>query len=1151
MKGSSRSNRLPTSDPPDDWVDGSWTVDCICGVNFDDGEEMVNCDECGVWVHTRCSRYVKGEKSFACDKCKNKSSRNNSEETEVAQLLVELPTKTIKMNNNNNACPLSNRPPWRPYRLWTERPIDDRVHVQGIPGGDPSLFQGLSSIFTSELWKCSGYVPKKFNFCYREFPCWDKQQDVEAKADGDTENIINKGAGVLYSLSKETFVASRTPDLVTMKGQVKVGGSDKKASKERKWEGGDVKSNTMQNSAKKEKLRSPVIQCGKRNREDSGPSKDQSIKKKNRSVQKEHDKRAKGHAIKTVVIRSTNARQVEVGDSKAHRVLGFDAIDDKHEHEKNAASQELASTAQVSAGGCIEKPKRNAAADEENSTPRSCEVSGFGYSRHKRVKNEKLSHDASDSAKSEELPLPSQGKDTVTRNTVKKEGLLHDSDRNSGVQLETPTSDLPKAMPLVEVVVNSALEVRDTEVRKNLDTTALFSSTYCDDKTKLGAITDDAKEVLRSHASDVVAETDCRKDLVVLVQSVDCESENFKANEAGPIASHCHDPEKDAGKDLDLASDCQFEKDEKITHNSSDNKLQYLEPEGSMEITKVPSDSKEVPKGTGDTMKLVEAIPRSPPSQRKVLSAGKSSSSSSTIVISKFCLSDRNRTGNSQSASPIGKEVISSSSMGIKKESEPVDIVKGQGKHDKPKSMPKASPKSSVNSVLKASQASKTTSSPFSRHYTSVGKDSSRHLSSKSSSVENSPHPSCAGEPASSLQAQHPTHGLSKNIATTGQHRGEKAAQSNSQSTSKLAQSTSGHLAASNTPAGLSDEELALLLHQELNSSPRVPRVPRVRHTGSLPQLSSATATSMLIKRTSSSGGKEQHTFSRRKSKDAHKDGSRSSLDRDTEARKGDRVPSPSDSAKPCDALPPVAANPESLHSARKNVEHLSTPAASGAASSVEANELKTSSMQDSRGNYLDDDTDIKKSLGPTHRTLPGLIAEIMGKGRRMTYEELCNAVLPHWQNLRKHNGERYAYSSHSQAVLDCLRNRTEWAQLVDRGPKTNASRKKRKIDSEAESEDGEGRICKESEGRSLESTKEEFPKSRRNARKGRRLSLRGRSINEGRRKIETGSDHTASFSDSGEESASSEDGSQASGMGAAARSGASASSDEIAAAVS
>ncbi|GJR85068.1 hypothetical protein Tco_0209079 [Tanacetum coccineum] len=66
----------------------------------------------------------------------------------------------------------------------------------------------------------------------------------------------------------------------------------------------------------------------------------------------------------------------------------------------------------------------------------------------------------------------------------------------------------------------------------------------------------------------------------------------------------------------------------------------------------------------------------------------------------------------------------------------------------------------------------------------------------------------------------------------------------------------------------------------------------------------------------------------------------------------------------------------------------------------------------------------------------PALLVEIMSKGKWMTYEELCNEVLLHWPNLRKHNGERYAYSSHSQAVLDCLRNRSEWSRLIDRSPK-------------------------------------------------------------------------------------------------------------------
>lgn len=69
------------------------------------------------------------------------------------------------------------------------------MHVQGVPGGDPSLFQGISSsIFSPELWRCTGYVPKKFNFQYREFPCRDE--------DGG-ENPASQGADVLFSLSKE------------------------------------------------------------------------------------------------------------------------------------------------------------------------------------------------------------------------------------------------------------------------------------------------------------------------------------------------------------------------------------------------------------------------------------------------------------------------------------------------------------------------------------------------------------------------------------------------------------------------------------------------------------------------------------------------------------------------------------------------------------------------------------------------------------------------------------------------------------------------------------------------------------------------------------------------------------------------------------
>lgn len=296
-----RSQRCKSTDPPDDWVDESWTVDCVCGVNFDDGEEMVNCDECGVWVHTRCSRYVKGDDIFVCDKCKIKNNRNVSEETEVAQLLVELPTKTMRMENSF----ATNGPPRRPFRLWTDIPIEERVHVQGIPGGDPGLFSGLSSVFTPELWKCTGCVPKKFNFQYREFPCWDEKKEGDSRIEDENENPVDKGAGVLFSLSKERVLATApVTAFIGVRGRGEEGGGDRKAplKEMKKWESEEFDARCVQNGAKKERslLRPVVVQANKRKKEDLGPSKDRNGKKKVRIAEKEADARKRGsHSSKT------------------------------------------------------------------------------------------------------------------------------------------------------------------------------------------------------------------------------------------------------------------------------------------------------------------------------------------------------------------------------------------------------------------------------------------------------------------------------------------------------------------------------------------------------------------------------------------------------------------------------------------------------------------------------------------------------------------------------------------------------------------------------------------------------------------------------------------------------------------------------------
>jgi hypothetical protein len=289
-----------------------------------------------------------------------------------------------------------------------------------------------------------------------------------------------------------------------------------------------------------------------------------------------------------------------------------------------------------------------------------------------------------------------------------------------------------------------------------------------------------------------------------------------------------------------------------------------------------------------------------------------------------------------------------------------------------------------------------------------------------------------------------------------------------------------------NSQANLSDEELALLLHQELNSSPRVPRVPRMRNTGTVPQLGSPTSTSTLMKRTS----KDHPLVLRRKKKDVFKDGTRNSREVENETKKVDKRKSSSERSKHDTTDDPLEAVENSSHKGSQSVAKsvtiksppppsTTTASSGGRSSSAEGYDQNVSSTR-SPLNASDDDTNgtVRRTAA---RTLPALIADIMSKGKRMAYEELCNAVLPHWPNLRKHNGERYAYSSHLQAVLDCLRNRSEWARLVDRGPKTNASRKRRKPDAE-QSEDNEVENTKSSE---------KHPKQKRNrqVRKRRRLA--------------------------------------------------------------
>ncbi|KAM1477012.1 hypothetical protein ACFX1Q_038381 [Malus domestica] len=1125
MKG--RSHRLQSSDPPDDWVNGSWTVDCLCGVNFDDGEEMVNCDECSVWVHTRCSRYVKGDDNFVCDKCKSKNNRNDSEETEVAQLLVELPTKTVRMESSYAHPP--NVPTRRPFRLWTDIPMEERVHVQGIPGGDPALFGGLSSVFTPELWKSTGYVPKKFNFQYREFPCWDEKKEDDAKFDEENENPVDRGAGVLFSLLKESVLANPVASLVGMRGRTEDGGYNKNASlKERKrWDNEAVDLRCAQSGVKKERslLRPVVLHSGKRKKDDLGTSKDRSGKKKARAAEKEADAKKRGaQSSKSVFTPTSDAKQLEFSEDRGPKISKGDIQSKKSKKFSDSVVREPASDGCLPADSTVEKHSSESLISDTRKQKISI---GDG------LKEDKVGHQVP--AVPENLTL-TKTVDAVASLLEHNDGAA-DCEKKEGGRTADDTLDV---QPLIG-------DVAAPEVKNQIQYSNGGISVEPHSKLK----TEDHDENCRSSLNIQHSPHADAKDLSV---SSDHRSESLRINEVLVISPLSSD-HKVLGVDRnsEVASDSCKDKSDELSGDPCQLKQELEGSEGSMALQQSPSDPKHSLGSPEELSKPDGIIFNSPaiPSQCKTVAcAGKSSAVSSTVAVSISSASDILKSGDAQNPHPILKQrVISESNVSTKKDRASCDDL-DEDRDNMSRKTVKEHVRSSTNSTLKTSHSSRNHDSKWA---TSESKDSVHHSSSKTSPAGNTTVPSGSSEPAGSLPSQKVLHVQNKSSASSALQRGEKFNHTTSSKTNQNHTPSACPPAPPSVQAQLTDQEIAMLLHQELNSSPRVPRVPRVRNASSLPQLTSS-ATSTLMKRTSNSGGKDHSSVFRRKIRDAPKDGSRSSREHDEEAKRTGRIPSSPDRRRQ-DAADIASKREDNGSSAavlsgRKNIHSSSTHTAnSGPSSSNEANDRNVSSVRSSPRNVSDDDTG---SVGPIHRTLPALINEIMSKGRRMTYEELCNAVMPHWLNLRKHNGERYAYTSPSQAVLDCLRNRHEWARLVDRGPKqTNSSRKRRKADAEDsdDNEYGRGKNPKELDGKSIETQREDYPKGKRKARKRRRLALQGKGIKDVREKRKadmlTDDDVGQSFSNSTEGSMSTEDDIQGGGACPVRGSEASTSSDD------
>ncbi|KAG6405436.1 hypothetical protein SASPL_133025 [Salvia splendens] len=1233
----SRSHRLPIAEPRhDDWVDGSWTVDCVCGVTFDDGEEMVDCDECGVWVHTRCSRYVKSEKSFACDKCKSKSSggggssgvRNESEETEVAEFLVELPTKTLSIENPNPPAVASRRP----FRLWADIPMEERVHLQGVPGGEPALFSGIgmSSVFGPQLWKSTGYVPKKFNLRYTEFPLLgqgkvdEKEYEEMDTANGEMNaNKADNGAQVLFSLLKKHNDTSPAPvvDSVSLKGVVERGAcQETEAPRQKKKLDGDKLHSAPQLSIKKKNSVTVILHSGKRKTEELR-TKDQNVKKKVRATDKEGDfKKQNVHGSKAASTFSRDGKHLEFSqgrsckdvsdDLQCGKDLGDQPLDRLGECATNLASNEHGLEANprndVSSGEMLRVGNKGAQVPLESENvsktcngvesltevngPRSLSVKEEDFLNHDNDVSENLNLELDQSKVRCQIgrgysrpshPGPNDihgagwgepgrlgrlkrtrgdgGASAVScsefRRAYSPTGisllLKVTGDTHQRCQAGTGSVGTGSSVkePVVAHVRIAAADAKESEHGQDLDIDEANSRPI--KKLKIESDADDHRgQLVESlHLNNVKLDAAAEASTQSPGLSVNVVTGEGKVVGTSTVNTEATEAEVLNASRSHIVGRSKTNKPDGSAEGTPHPKREHSGSEGSIGARKRPSGLKPSSEVADELLKS-NGTSRSHSTASYQRKAGVSVlRSTSSGIMSKS--SENYMAATAQNSSVHIRHELSDSSQGTMKDNASADKVEHVEKCGRPKKLVKDSSRSGP--VAKISETKKMSNS-FDSKKASDLKDHSLHSSSKVPLGSNVASSHVAGECASLPSVEGASN---KAVASAVSGKGEKSYQTGCNPPSK------GHVismtspASSNIPATLSDEELALLLHQELNSSPRVPRVRRMRHAGSLPQLTGPNATSVLMKRTSS-GGKDQGMASRRRTKDFSGDGLHAPLEAVNEVKKMDRKPTSQDNRRHNSSYSVDQLSRKEVDGALvKSVQSMKkTNTNSSMSSSVDANGHNVSNRPSSRSAADDDRQMVSRQ---TNRTLPGLIAEIMSEGKRMTYEELCNAVLPLTlpcmplvSTVPSGVDIVFVCAQSSLLVSGCKvfvglsvpalcwslwleRSREDLEDLAESleevQDRTSVSRKRGKLDTDSlsmESEDNEDQMVKTSKdagSKSFESHQEDVPKGKRKARKRKRLALQGRGVVRRRRRAGVVSDdESESFSCSSEDSMSSEE---------------------------
>lgn len=905
----------PAPAPADDWGDGSWTVDCSCGITYDDGEEMVSCDECNVWVHTRCARYVRGVHiSFSCHNCKAKRAPSSADEAEVAELLAELPT---------------HRP--RPlYRRWAEVPLPSRVHVHGLPGGtDTALFRSAapSPVFSSTLWRCAGYVPKRFGFRYCEFPYWADDKD---------------GANALFALARE-----KRKEKAETRFPLRLGAVHKD----------------------KNYVRTLSI-CG-----DKVDGVEHSVDDDAKRTSPPSDAKKRGTSISIV--------EPDTWDNGCEKKRDFDVPDSDDQHAKtNMVNSDL---------HVLVEAKKKRASSSERSGDKKCSASKeiTGMLKKYEPKESKrlvISSGVATTAAVAEQEVHSR----FVKGSV-YEGL--DGNQNVGLQTGVRSNGVVK---------------RDDVKRSN------------------GDVQSDAAPEKMNEGLDLQKQSNQTSNLLVVVGVPDLQTNQSESLTIKSEASTDNHERTEA---------IQFVSDERKSGKQDTAKLSTLQRHSS----KLASDLVyQHPKS--ETQNPMHTIPEHPNSSLEP------SSEETTVRLVK---KDQTR-------------LVSSA------DSENDFAKKSESSQDRTRSSDKVQLKGFVPSAPKSSQGSRTYVSSAKNRFI-VPKEQSQ----KTSTEGNAPPGSLQGEVA-------PLHSRNKAMPLSFYQRKDKIHHRSIHITQDTSNSSaSAELQSTETTASLSDEQLALLLHQQLNSSPRVPRVPRC-HQASTMQMLHPTGASVFSKRSSAHGGRDQALVLKKRNKDdawrdndeTKKTGKVSSVERRHRDSSTERVLAAKDSCK----------FTENIESEQRNRGICSTGAISGV------------------GN------DAPIDRGVSH-DLPGLIEEIISKNTNITYGELCNAIRQHWGDLSKPNMENNAYPNYLHAVNDCLRNRNDWAHLVDQAAMMNPNKRRKVEESDSLSADvlATEKTNKEAkrgpEDTNAESHHEILPRGKRKARKCRRLELKGRRVNDTRKR--------------------------------------------------